>query len=384
MKSSTVRPHILYIGERRGFFSREILRGVLSMRPEGCDWDFWCMPISIEEKDLKQCLKNRRVDGIIARGLSEEMSRFVVSLGVPAVIIRAAEDESADYVNGPHVDDTAIGRLAGVEFNYLNLGYWGFVHWDGVMWSEARKKSFHSYATSLGVSNSTLALPNNARLNWESVSIIAEWIKSLPKPCGILACNDEAGLDVLHACQLIGVKVPQEVAVIGVDNDRLLCESTTPSLTSIDLRAADVGRESALQLAQLLKGNADSHGSPMNVATTVVRSSSHDVDRYMLTYQKALDFIHARALKNMSVADVARACGISRRGLERAFEKCANSSPAAVMREKRIEAILGLLKDRTASLESISQQAGFSDAAGLSNFVKRMTGKTPGAFRDGL
>ena len=249
------------------------------------------------------------------------------------------------------------------------------------MWSEARMKSFHSYATSLGVSNDTLALPTNARLNWESVQMIADWLKKLPKPCGVLACNDEAGLDVLHACQLIGVSVPHEVAVIGVDNDRLLCESTTPSLSSIDLRAADVGREAALQLKALLEGDATDYASPMNPATTVVRSSSHDVDRYMLPYQKAIDFIHARALRNMRVSDVARACGISRRGLERAFEKCAESSPAAVMRDKRIEAIITLLKDKTASLESSSQQAGCSDAAGLSNFVKRMTGKTPGAFR---
>ena len=381
MKPIDAKPHILFIGERTGFFSREILRGVLSMRPEGCDWDFWCMPISIKEIDLKGVLQNRRIDGIIARGLSEEMSRFVASLGVPYVLIRAAEDESAEYINGPHVDDSAIGQLAGVEFNYLHLGSWGFVPWEGVMWAEARKKSFHSYATSLGVSNDTLALPTNARLNWESVQMIADWLKKLPKPCGVLACNDEAGLDVLHACQLIGVSVPHEVAVIGVDNDRLLCESTTPSLSSIDLRAADVGREAALQLKALLEGDATDYASPMNPATTVVRSSSHDVDRYMLTYQKAIDFIHARALRNMSVSDVDRACGISRRGVERAFEKCAESSPAAVMRDKRIEAIITLLKDKTASLESISQQAGFSDAAGLSNFVKRMTGKTPGAFR---
>ena len=381
MNYPDAKPHILFIGERSGFFSRELLRGVLSMRPEGCDWDFWCMPTSIKEADLKSVIRHRRVDGIIARGLSEEMSRFISDLIIPSVLIRSAEDDSAEYINGPHVNDANIGKLAGIEFNHLNLGYWGFVHWEGVVWSEARKKSFHSYATSLGVSNDTLSLPSDARMNWQGVRAIADWIKELPKPCGILACNDEAGLDVLHACQLIGVSVPHEIAVIGVDNDRLLCESTNPSLTSIDLRAADVGREAALQLAYLLDPFGSKYESPINPASTVVRSSSHDVDRYMLTYQKAMDYIEARALRNISVSDVARACGVSRRGLERAFEKCAESSPATAIRERRIKSIITLLRDQTASLESISQQAGFSDAAGLSNFVKRMTGETPGAFR---
>jgi len=116
--------------------------------------------------------------------MNEELSRYVASLDIPSVLIRAAEDSSAEYINGPNVDDSAIGRLAGEEFNYLNLGYWGFVHWEGVMWSEARKKSFHSYATSLGVSNDTLTLSMRDRSNWESICHIANWLKKLPKPCG--------------------------------------------------------------------------------------------------------------------------------------------------------------------------------------------------------
>ena len=381
MTGEDAKRNILYLGERRGYFAREILKGVLSMRAGGCDWNLCCLPVRIEEEDLRQYLKRRRVDGIIARGLTEKMARFVASIGVPSVLIRGSEDAGADYMNGPHVDDSAIGRLAGAEFNHLNLAYWGFVHWEGVMWSEARKKSFDSYATSLGVSNDTLALSQAVRQSWGSVRSIAKWLKSLPKPCGILACNDEVGLDVLHACQLIGASVPREVSVMGVDNDRLLCESTTPSLSSIDLRAAEIGKAAATQLVRMLADPEDQHQIAVKPANTVVRSSSHEVDRAMLTYQKALDFLSGRELSKMSVDEVARNCGVSRRGLERAFKKCAHSSPAAVVREMRIRAITQLLKDGFANLESIAHQAGFSDAAGLSNFVKRMTGKTPGSFR---
>ena len=381
------KPNVLYIGDRESFFSREVLRGVFSMRSEGFDWDFWCLAAEVTMQEIRACLSTCEVDGIIARGLDEDKAHELDSLEVPTIFIRGAEDSSSKYINGPHPDDQAIGRLAGEEFSYLNLGYWGFVHWDGVMWSEARKKSFHSYATSLGVSNETLSLPSNVRSNWDGVEAIANWIKSLPKPCGILACKDEAGMDVLHACRVLGLKVPDEVAVISVDNDRLICDSTSPSLTSIDLRAADLGKAALVQLAEILgvlPDNFDSADKSLSKASAVLvkRESSLRRDRYNIIYQKALDYMDVYSLSNLSIADLAKKCGVSRRGLERAFEKCAQNSPAAVMREKRMDSVLQLLKDKKASLESIAHQAGFSEPAGLSNFVKRMTGRTPGELRD--
>lgn len=381
MDTSDAKKNIIFIGSRVGFYSREILRGILSMRSEGCDWSLWCLPTDISQDELDNCIKGRKVEGIIARGLSESLSRYVHGLSIPSVLIRSFEDENSGYINGPHVDDAVIGQLAGQEFSYLNLGYWGFVHWEGVMWSEARKKSFHSCATSLGVRNEVISLKEGSRLNYKAILEIAEWLKGLPKPCGILACNDETGLDVINACHLIGAKVPDEVAVIGVDNDRLLCESTAQSLSSIDLRAADVGRKSAIQLGDML-GSLKSHAEfKIQPATVVVRNSSNNVDRHMLLCQRAIDYIDARVLKNISVTDVAKSCGVSRRGLERAFEKGMGCSPATTIRAKRMKMLEHLLKDSSVNLDNIAHQAGFSDASGLSNFVKRMTGKKPGDFR---
>ncbi len=375
------RSCVIYLGGTTGFFSREILRGILSMRQSGCDWDFRCMPATISLEELEASIENQRFHGVIARGLEEETARFLSEQGIPVVFIRSGEDEGANYINGPHPDDEKIGELAGEEFSSLNLGYWGFVHWGGVMWSDARRKVFHSYATARGVSNDTLSLAEGERRNWTAVRIIADWLKGLPKPCGVLACNDEAGLDVIHACDLLGLKVPDDVAVIGVDNDRLLCESASVALSSIDLRAADTGRAAAIQLGRMMGELGKSVELPTTIATCVMRESCSSVDRSKLIFQKALDYIHSRPLRNTKVDHLAVACGVSRRGMERAFEKCGGSSPGALIREVRLQAIVGLLKDHTSSIESVADQAGFSDAAGLSNFVKRMTGKNPSAFR---
>ncbi|MEO1858078.1 MAG: substrate-binding domain-containing protein [Rubritalea sp.] len=381
MKNSHKKLKILFLGESSGFISRKILRGVLSMRTEGFNWEIRCIQPSITVDELEKHRKQAKFDGIIARGLSPELARSINQLSTPCIFIRASEDESAEYINGPHVDDKAIGRLAGEEFSLLNLGYWGFVHWDGVMWSDARRRSFHSYATARAVNNETLCLPAETRHSWAAVETISKWLAPIPKPCGILACNDQAGIDVINAANKLGLSVPQEVAVIGVDNDRLLCETTSPSLSSIDLRGVDIGRAAAVALAKAMGILKEDAPSMLQPAKTVVRESSHEINKSMLTYQKALDYLAAQSLKGTSVSKLATACGVSRRGLERAFEKSTDTSPAVLIREMRIKAITDLLRDKSSTIESISQQAGFSEASGLSNFVKRMTGKSPGEFR---
>ena len=174
------------------------------------------------------------------------------------------------------------------------------------------------------------------------------------------------------------------MAVIGVDNDRLLCESSSPSLTSIDLKAVDVGRAAVEELGVKLGVYEPKTELSVEPAVLVSRESSHRKDRYGLVYQKAMDYIEARPLENTNVASLAKFCGVSRRGLERAFVKCVGSSPAAVMRDRRVEAILELLRDKSVKLDTLAQLAGFADAVGFSNFVKRMTGFPPGELRDRL
>ena len=350
------------------------------MQSEGCSWEIWAMPVIHEKRQLMDYFQNRKISGVIARGLSKELQVFLHEQQIPLVAIRGVDTDDKDTSNGPHVDDDEIGGKAGREFQNLQLGYWGFVHWEGVAWSEARRKSFQAYADSIGAKNNTLSLQGDERHSGDGVLKTMEWIKTLPKPCGVLACNDEAGIDVLHACQLAGLEVPAQVAVIGVDNDRLLCESTMPPLSSIDLHAADLGRMAAKQLHNLLEGKPDDAVHTRNISM-IVRESSHDIDRYLLIYQRAMDFIASHSLTGASVADVANGCGVSRRGLERAFEKYSSESPAGVIRNQRLSAILQLLKKQTLNLEHLAEQAGFSDSAGLSNFVKRMTGKPPGSFR---
>jgi len=381
---SAQKPTIMFIAIRQGYFSREVLRGLLAYRfeeDESNDWELWVAPPMGDRKQLEVCLANRNVVGVISRGLSRDLIRFLEKRDIPVVSIRGPEDHEEFGLHGLHVDDETIGSVAGGEFVRLNLRQWGFVHWQGVAWSEARKESLQAFASSQGVEVNILSLPEDKRHAWAGVSAISSWLAGFAKPCGILACNDEAGVAVLHACKLSGLRVPGEVAVIGVDNDGLLCESGSPSLSSIDLHAAQIGRAAAGHLTQMLKGEVPEQLPHIAPAVMVVRESSHEVDRYLLIYQTAMNYIAKHALRGPHVADVAGACGVSKRGLERAFAKHAAGSPAEMIREQRTAGILRLLKNQSLGLANIAQQSGFSDASGLSNFIKHVTGKPPGAWR---
>ena len=379
--TSKHKPNILYIGASDGFFTRETLRGILSMRSEGCNWNFCNLPLDCSINDLQDCIETNKVEGIITRGLPEDTAMFIYENKLPCVFIRSGEDDSAVYINGPHPDDEMIGQLAGQAFDLLNLTQWGFVHWEEVMWSEARRQSFQNHAEACGVNSSLISIKKSDQQSWKATKLISEWLKTIPKPCGILACNDKAGLEVIQAAQILKLRVPDDVAVIGVDNDHLICESSAVSLSSIDLKAANTGRAAAVQLGIML-GNLDKNTlPPVNQASYVVRQSSQNTDHSQLIFQKALDRIKSQPLTKLSVSALAKACGVSRRSLERAFVKCNAESPASLIRQSRSKAIIALIQEQSSSLESIAEQAGFSDAAGLSNFVKRLTGKNPGAFR---
>lgn len=380
-KKPPSKTNILYIGTSEGFFTRETLRGILSMRSDGCDWNFCNLPLDCSTIDLEDCIKTNNIHGIITRGLPEPTARFITKSKTPCVFIRSGEDDSAAYINGPHPDDEMIGKLACQAFDQLNLTQWGFVHWEDVMWSEARKKSFQTHAKACGVSSSLISIKKNNQRSWSATKEITVWLDTIPKPCGILACNDKAGLHVIQAAQILNLRVPDDVAVIGVDNDHLICESSSVSLSSIDLKAANTGRAAAIQLGIMLGTLDESTPPPVSQATYVVRQSSQKTDNSQLIYQKAIDHIKSQPLSKPSIIELAKACGVSRRSLERSFVKCNADSPAAIIRQSRLKAIIELIEEQSSSLESIAEQAGFSDAAGLSNFVKRLTGKNPGAFR---
>ncbi len=374
--------NIIYISNLDGVFSRGVLEGILSTRSSSdFNWSIWFLPNSLNEQEFEKIFKQRTVDGLIVRGCSEKTLKLIQHLKIPTIFMRCTEEMGITHFNGPHIDDSQIAQIAANEFSFLNLDYWGFLNLDKISWSETRKKEFKKCAESNNANFCSLSISKENISNLTNIEQIGQWVAELPKPCGILACNDQVGLDLIHACEVLGIIVPNEVAVIGVDNDQLLCESTEPALSSIATNAQSIGRKAAIQLAQklgLVNNKVSITPTPSKI---FIRESSHYVDRSKLIYQKAIHFIEKEALSNIKVNDVAKACGLSRRGLERVFQESNLQGPAHFIREIKLKKIITLLETSSLNLARISYQSGFSDAAGLSNFVKRMTGHSPRYYR---
>ena len=213
--------------------------------------------------------------------------------------------------------------------------------------------------------------------------LLVEWIRSLPKPVAILACNDPRGQRVLEACGRAGVMVPDEVAVMGVDNDEPLCEVATPPLTSIQPDHRQVGYQAAALLHRMMRGEEAMSGQRILAQATGI-TPRQSTDLLMVRnpgVRKALCFIRENANRPIRVTDVVRAAGVSHRALNDQFNAELNCSIVEQLTRARISCICRLLADTDMQVQEIAEAVGYKDECHFSRYVKRATGLTPQAYR---
>lgn len=320
-------------------------------------------------------------DGIIARVENAAIAEALQGLEMPIVDVSAARLIPA--LPWFETDDGAVANLAAehlLERGFRNFAYAGDSRFN---WSRWRQEHFENCIRAAGHSCSvfeqsrTLA-PDDA----QNVDDLARWIRDLPKPIGIMACYDFRGQQVLDACRRIDIAVPDEVAVIGVDNDELLCELSDPPLSSVQPNTYRTGYEAAELLDRLMKG-ARSKGEarlipPSGVAT---RQSTDVLAIHDRNVARAIHFIRKNASTGINVQDVIRAVPQSRRLLEQRFQKLLGRTPHQEIVRVQLERVKQLLSQTNLSLEEISERAGFSHVEYLSVVFKRETGMPPSKFR---
>ena len=274
------------------------------------------------------------------------------------------------------MDDGEIGRIAYEEVMSLGLPHIAFLGYEGVIWSELRRDAFSQQE------GLDFALLLSAEASISELEELNQWVKSLPKSVAVFAASDDLVVKLMQSALLCGLKIPQDLAVIGADNNAHLCDNAIVTLSSIEFHTETIGRRCAWFLAEKA-GVIDSLvGQPtLRPPELIIRQSSHPVTKHFVIYKSAMSWIHRHALMGPSVDELADASSVSRRSLERIFDKIAHVSPASVIREKRMKAILYLLAMDDIPLAYLAQQAGFPDQASFSNFVRRNTGESPRSMR---
>jgi LacI family transcriptional regulator len=380
------RPHVLVLVETSIAYGRGIVRGIARWLKTHGRWSIY-----LEQHALHAApppwLSRWRGDGVLCRITDPGVARTLRSIGVAVVDLNDLHDD----VGFPHVwsDHRGIGRVAAqhlIDRGFRSLAFCGF---SDQRWSSLRREGFCGRAAEAGlvvaVHESDWFGPGAPE--WEvSQERLRTWLAAFEPPVAVMACNDLRGQHVIDAARRAGRAVPEEVAVIGVDDDELLCELCDPPLSSVCPDPEEVGYRAAALLESLMAAGPAGHGPPTPQVLVpplgvTVRQSTDILAVADPEVAAALRLIRERACTGITVADIVREVGTSRTRLERRFRALLGSTPQGEIRAAQLKRVRRLLADTDLSLERIAAVAGFTQASYLSHAFKRACGETPGGFR---
>ncbi len=376
------RPRVAVIVETSVVYGRRIHLGIAHYVRSHRPWS-----IFLEQRELGASpptwLKRHRWDGIISRPTDRRLAAMFRAMGVQVVDLNDLHDDLG--LPRIHSDDAAIGRLAAQHLLERGFRHFAFCGFTGERWSVERREGCLAALREAGC---TCAIHESywrgpLAQTWDrEQDRIARWVARLPKPLGIVACNDLRGHHALDACGRAGLAVPEEVAVIGVDDDELLCEMCDPPLSTVVPGAERIGYEAAELLDRLMTGTSCPTTERLIEPLGVVTRQSTDVLAIPdADVAAAVRFIRERACEGIRVADVLRHIPLSRSLLERRFRRYLGRSPQAEIRLVQVKRAKQLLAETDLPLRTIADLSGFEHVEYLCVVFKRLTSQNPGAYR---
>lgn len=377
--------HVALLIETSRAYGRGILEGVIQYQRAHGPWSIYFQPQGFEAL-APAWLKNWKGDGILARIDNRAMAKSVLRAGRPVVDLRFSVPNLR--IPGVGIDNQAVVEMALDHLTSLGFKRFGFIGLPRrrISWMDLRQDHFQRRVQEAGFSCHVFESPgprSKETLTWEQdQERIANWLGGLPKPIGVMACNDDRGQQALDACRRAEIQVPDEVAVIGVDNDEILCNLAFPPLSSVRVDTIRVGYEAAALLDRLMAG-APPPEIPLLLGPRGVASrESTDVlateDRQLAA---AVRHVRQRALDDSRVPDLARQVGMTRRDLERKFRKLLGRTPQEEIIRVRVERAKHLLTTTDLSVATVGENSGFRESKYFCHVFRKKVGMPPGAYR---
>lgn len=362
-------------------YGRGLLRGISRYVRTHRPWS-----IFIEERGLADplpaWLDGWNGDGVILRSASNTQADAMRRRDVPIVYLGELRDTGLPML---HSDERMIARMAAEHLLERGFHTFGFVGLRGTIWSERRLEFF---TERLQESGRTCEVFEFRASRGEPSTWLAQekdlttWLRGLSQPAALLACYDVMGVRVLDACRSAEIAVPEQVAVIAVDNDPLLCTLATPPLSSVAHDLDRIGHEAAALLDRMMDGESPPRKEMLIEPSGVVCRQSTDVLAIPDTQvAKALRFIREHACDGIDVDDVVRVVQMHRATLKRRFEKLLGRSPKAEIMRLQLRRVKELLRETDFTLVRIADLTGFRHSEYMSVLFKRKEGVTPGQYR---
>ncbi len=321
--------------------------------------------------------------GAIVRVSSDRMASRLERVRLPMVNVSTSRQVMPKL---PAVvpDNHEAGRLTATDLIERGFHHLAFIGHRQRQYAEDRAAGFRDEARRHGIEPAEHWLRRSMEIGWPSERVmerLREWLVSLPKPMGVLASNDLDARLMLHACRRAGIDVPDQAAIVGVDNDEHLCELSNPPLSSVDLGLGRVGYRAAALLDEMMKGNTPPRRPViLPPGDLVLRRSS---DAYAVSDRRvveALRLIHERSTVGVSIGDLARQLRLSRRSLEMRFQKAVGRTPRDEVRRVRLMVARRLL-GKQMSIAQVAAESGFGHQARFGQIFKQETGLTPSEYR---
>lgn len=379
---TAMRRIALLMGQDIGY-TRDVLRGIQAYGQNRPGWIFRDGPPDLR---ILPPLREWKPHGVIAHLFDQKLADALVKLRTPLVNVTSTLKElDVPLVEADHAK---IGHLAAEYFlnrGFRHFGYFGS-SWTG--FSKDREAAFRERLAEHGFSVRScyaeyLPRPPVAE-SWKGVDVkVRSWLRGLPKPVAILSSNDIPARELAEMCRLLDLHIPEQVALLGVDNDELECHLCTPVLSSIALPSERIGYEAAKMLHQMMgrrpPRNLEIFLPPLQV---VSRQSTDTLAIQDSDVAAALTFIRNHAHEGIGVDSILKELPLSRRVLERKFRDHLGRTVLAEIRRVRLEFVKALLIETDLPMPTIAARAGFSGARRLAVVFRQIIGITPTAYRD--
>lgn len=363
-------------------YYRGVLRGIVRCAETRPQWLF--TPIAPEQRSL-QGPGRSRVAGLIASVHSPALVRAFSGWRRPVVNVSVV----LPGLRFPRVgvDNVRVGQLAAAHFLERGLRHFGFVGPPDHVYSTERHAAFCQALREAGHSvicyHTPADLPFDPHCQrWNLDRGVYRWLRALPRPVGVFVPGDDWGVQVSEACRQVGLRMPEDVALLGVDDGDLDCELTRPRLSSVIVPAERIGYEAAALLDRLLAGEKPPAGSVLIPPTGVATRRSTEVlaieDREVVA---AVRFIRENAHLPLRVTDALRQVSVGRRTLEREFQKALGRGVGEEIRRAHLELAKRLLARTELPMKAVARQAGFSDFRHMAVVFRQEQGQTPSAYR---
>jgi len=366
-------------------YDRGIIRGITKYVHSNGRWQLY---VEEDPADKLSVFTAWSGEGLIVdlddRRIAKAIPQFagkVVGIGCLAPQVLRTLDISTVKTDDQMIAEWAADHLAekGLEhFAYCGMRLRGLDQWDAV-----RRESFCRRILRHGQECSVFTGRQHLSQHWGSMlKELTEWLEKLPKPVGLMACNDSQGRYVLEGCRQLDIRVPQDVAVIGVDNDELMCELAIPPLSSIAQHTEQIGFRAAQLLDELMAGRQRRcvHLT-VSPACVVTRQSSDIVALDDEVVSRAIEFIRDHSTELLGVPEIAHQVGVSQSTLEKRFKALLGHTVHDELQKRRLDIARRLLTSSKLSLQVIAERSGFRSAHYMSAVFQREFGYPPGKLR---